>query len=383
MISVKENTNTVGYRDTWAEVSLAAVAHNTKLFRRQAAESCRVMAVVKANGYGHGAVQTAQAAIAAGAEYLGVALVDEALQLRAAGIREPVLVLGYTPPHAVETAIRHDITMTVYTKKVLDEIMDSAQRQQRRACIHLKLETGMTRIGLTSIEAAVDLARQAQSCPWITLEGLFTHFADADGPDAHFTERQFERFRRCIEALDAAGVPVPLKHCCNSAAAMRFPHMHLDMIRVGIALYGLYPAQRLRTSAYPLRQAMQLKTKITAIQPIEPGRTVSYGRTYQAPANRVVATVPVGYADGLSRALSNRGSALVRGKRVPIIGRVCMDQTMLDITAVGGAQIGDVVTLFGGEGETFIAIDEVAGLMDTINYEVVCLIGQRVPRIYG
>ncbi|MGZ7443099.1 alanine racemase [Paenibacillus sp. TH7-28] len=383
MISVKENTNTVGYRDTWAEVSLDAIVHNTKLFRRQADERCRVMAVVKANGYGHGAVQTAQAAIAGGADYLGVALVDEALQLRAAGIRQPILVLGYTPPHAVETAIRHDITMTVYTKEVLDEIMDSAQRQRRRARIHLKLETGMTRIGLTSAEAAVDMARQAQSSPWTTLEGLFTHFADADGADPRFTERQFQRFRRCIDELEAAGVPIPLKHCCNSAAAMRFPQMHLDMIRVGIALYGLYPAQRLSTPAYRLRQAMQLKTKITAIQPIEPGRTVSYGRTYQAPSNRVVATVPIGYADGLSRALSNRGSALVRGRRVPIIGRVCMDQTMLDITAVDGAQIGDIVTLFGGEGEpAFIGIDEVAELMDTINYEVVCLIGQRVPRLY-
>ncbi|WP_342774085.1 alanine racemase [Paenibacillus oralis] len=312
-----------------------------------------------------------------------MALVDEALQLRAAGIRQPILVLGYTPPHAVETAIRHDITMTVYTKEVLGEIMDSAERQRRQARIHLKLETGMTRIGLTSAEAAVDLARQAQSSPWTTLEGLFTHFADADGADPRFTERQFQRFLRCIDALEAAGVSIPLKHCCNSAAAMRFPQMHLDMIRVGIALYGLYPAQRLRIPAYPLRQAMQLKTRITAIQPIEPGRTVSYGRTYKASSNRIVATVPIGYADGLSRALSNRGSALVRGRRVPIIGRVCMDQTMLDITAVDGAQIGDIATLFGGEGEpVFIGIDEVAELMDTINYEVVCLIGQRVPRLY-
>lgn len=375
----------ISYRDTWAEVSLAAIAHNLSLFRRRAAEGCRLMAVVKAGGYGHGAVQTALAAISGGAEYLGVALVDEALELRAAGIHQPILVLGYTPPFAVDIAVRHGITLTVYTEDVLQEIIVCAKRQQREARIHLKLDTGMSRIGLTSAEAVIELAEKAMAAaPSVLLEGLFTHFADADGPDPEFTGQQFARFSSCIAALEASGLKIPLKHCCNSAAAMHFPQMHLDMIRVGIALYGLYPSERLRTPDYPLRQAMQLKTKISAIHHLGQGETVGYGRTYTAPSERVTATIPIGYADGLSRALSNQGFALVRQQRVQIIGRICMDQAMLDVTAVDGVQPGDEVTLFGGATEQdLISIDEVAAVMNTVNYEVVCLIGQRVPRIYN
>ncbi|MCH1641966.1 alanine racemase [Paenibacillus timonensis] len=379
-----KDSSSIGYRETWAEVSLDAIAHNAGLFRKQAAQGCRVMAVVKANGYGHGAVQAAQAAIRAGAEYLGVALVDEALQLRAAGISQPILVLGYTPPRGVEAAVRHGITLTVYTEDVLREAIACAKKQRREARIHLKFDTGMTRIGLPSAEAVIGMAEQAAAAaPFVALEGLFTHFADADGPDPAFTLEQFARFSACIDALEAHGLHIPIKHCCNSAAAMRFPRMHLDMIRVGIALYGLYPSARLRLPEYPLRQAMQLKTKIASLQRIEPGRTVSYGRTYRAATERIAATIPVGYADGLSRALSNCGYALVRRQRVPIIGRICMDQAMLDVTEAEGIRAGDEVVIFGGNGvEASISIDEVAAWMGTINYEVVCLIGSRVPRVY-
>lgn len=379
-----KESSSIGYRETWAEVSLDAIAHNAGLFRKQAAQGCRVMAVVKANGYGHGAVQAAQAAIRAGAEYLGVALVDEALQLRAAGISQPILVLGYTPPRGVEAAVRHGITLTVYTEDVLREAIACAKKQRREARVHLKFDTGMTRIGLPSAEAVIGMAEQAAAAaPFVALEGLFTHFADADGPDPAFTLEQFARFSACIDALEARGLHIPIKHCCNSAAAMRFPRMHLDMIRVGIALYGLYPSARLRLPEYPLRQAMQLKTKIASLQRIEPGRTVSYGRTYRAATERIAATIPVGYADGLSRALSNRGYALVRRQRVPIIGRICMDQAMLDVTEAEGIRAGDEVVIFGDNGvEASISIDEVAAWMGTINYEVVCLIGSRVPRVY-
>ncbi|MGG6310919.1 alanine racemase [Paenibacillus macerans] len=378
------SASSIGYRDTWAEISLAAIAHNTRLFRKQAAEGSRLMAVVKANGYGHGAVESARAAINAEAEYLGVALVDEALQLREAGISQPILVLGYTPPRGVETAVRHGITLSVYTDEVLQEAIACAKRQRRQARIHLKLDTGMTRIGLPSAGAVIEMAgKAAAAAPSILLEGLFTHFADADGPDPEFTRQQFARFCACIDALAVRGIHIPIKHCCNSAAAMRFPEMHLDMIRVGIALYGLHPSERLRLPEYPLRQAMQLKTKIAALHRIEPGRTVGYSRTYRAPSERITATIPIGYADGLSRALSNRGYAMVRRQRVPIIGRICMDQAMLDVTAVKGVQTGDEVALFGGtKASEGISIDEVAGWMNTVNYEVVCMIGQRVPRIY-
>ncbi|EES73609.1 alanine racemase [Paenibacillus sp. oral taxon 786 str. D14] len=373
-----------GYRETWAEVSLDAIAHNTGLFRKQIAEGCRLMAVVKANGYGHGAVQAAQAAIHAGADCLGVALVDEALQLRAAGISQPILVLGYTPPFGVEAAVRQGITLTVDTQEVLQETIACAKKQGCAARIHLKVDTGMSRIGLSTTRAVIELAElAAAAAPFVILEGVFTHFADADGPDPAYTLEQFARFQACLDALEAHGLHVPIKHCCNSAATMRFPQMHLDLVRIGIALYGLYPSAQLRLPEYPLQQAMQLKTKIASLRRIKPGQTVGYGRTYRAAEERLIATVPIGYADGLSRTLSNRGFALVRGHRVPIIGRVCMDQTMLDVTDVESVQAGEEVILFGGTGEAAsISIDEVADWIGTINYEVVCQLGVRVPRVY-
>ncbi len=373
-----------GYRETWAEVSLDAIAHNAGLFRKQIAEGCRLMAVVKANGYGHGAVQAAQAAIHAGADCLGVALVDEALQLRAAGISQPILVLGYTPPFGVEAAVRQGITLTVDTQEVLQETIACAKKQGCAARIHLKVDTGMSRIGLSTTRAVIELAElAAAAAPFVILEGVFTHFADADGPDPAYTLEQFARFQACLDALEAHGLHVPIKHCCNSAATMRFPQMHLDLVRIGIALYGLYPSAQLRLPEYPLQQAMQLKTKIASLRRIKPGQTVGYGRTYRAAEERLIATVPIGYADGLSRTLSNRGFALVRGHRVPIIGRVCMDQTMLDVTDVESVQAGEEVILFGGTGEAAsISIDEVADWIGTINYEVVCQLGVRVPRVY-
>lgn len=373
-----------GYRETWAEVSLDAIAHNTGLFRKQIAEGCRLMAVVKANGYGHGAVQAAQAAIHAGADDLGVALVDEALELRAAGISQPILVLGYTPPFGVEAAVRQGITLTVDTREVLQETIACARKYGRAARIHLKVDTGMSRIGLSGTRAVIELAElAAAAAPFVILEGVFTHFADADGPDPTYTLEQFARFRACLDALEAHGLHVPIKHCCNSAAAMRFPQMHLDLVRIGIALYGLYPSPQLRLPEYPLQQAMQLKTKIASLRRIQPGQAVGYGRTYRAAEERLIATVPIGYADGLSRALSNRGFVLVRGQRAPIIGRVCMDQTMLDVTEAEGVQAGEEVILFGGTGDTAaISIDEVADWIGTIHYEIVCQLGVRVPRVY-
>ncbi|MEF2964819.1 alanine racemase [Paenibacillus sp. M1] len=370
-------------RDTRAEISLDAVAHNLRLFRRNAAERCRIMAVVKANGYGHGAAAIARTAIAHGADYLGVAIVDEAVQLRNGGIDTPILVLGHTPPHAVAAAIAQGISLTVFTDEVLQEVMESARRLKRQARIHLKTDTGMGRIGLSSPESVLELALKAASSSYILIEGLFTHFADADGHDRGFTERQFSSFRACIDLLAGHNLSIPIKHCCNSAAAMCYPEMHMDMIRVGIALYGLYPSVNARLPEYPLREAMCLKTSVIDLRQIGDGQTVGYGRTFKATATRMIATVPIGYADGLSRALSNKGHALVRGKRVPIAGRVCMDQTMLDVTEVDGVRTGDAVTLFGGaETGGGIPIDEVATHMNTIPYEVVCLIGQRVPRVY-
>jgi alanine racemase len=370
------------HRETWAEVSLDAIAHNVKTIKAGLKPSCRFMAVVKADGYGHGAVQVAKAALEAGADWLGVALLDEALQLRAAGIECPILVLGYTPPASAETAVKHRIAVTVFTEKELEAVIACAAHHRLYANVHLKTDTGMSRIGVTDPETALVLARKAASSPWVRLEGVFTHFASADSPDETYTRRQFETFLAYIDCLERHGIRVPLKHCCNSAASLRFPDMHLDLVRVGISLYGLLPFSDPMPGVPELRPAMKWKTRIAALKQVPAGQPISYGCTYRPERPSWIATVPAGYADGLSRRLSNRGSMMIRGRKAPIVGRVCMDQTMVDVSAIPGVRAGDEVLLFGRDEEGGLPVEEIASLLDTINYEIVCLVGKRVPRVY-
>ncbi|MFB7817828.1 alanine racemase [Paenibacillus chitinolyticus] len=371
------------YRDTWAEISLDAIEHNARTFKKNLQRGCKLMAVVKADGYGHGAYETARAALRAGAEYLAVALLDEALELRAAGITEPLLVLGYTPPRSVEKAVRAGVTLTVFTTDVLEAVEAAAAVSSRTpARIHLKVDTGMTRIGVRTAEEARSIARQAIQTPGVALEGIFTHFATADSADDTFTREQFRRFMNIVDHLSDDGIDIPLRHCCNSAATMQYPDMHLDMVRVGISLYGLLPSVASERDTHPLKPAMQFKTRLVQVKDVEVGTPVSYGGTFIAERPTRIGTIPAGYADGLSRSLSNRGDMLLHGRRVRIAGRVCMDQTMLDITDVENTEEGDPVTIFGKSGDAFLHVDEIAELMDTINYEVVCLIGKRVPRVY-
>lgn len=381
-LSVVQHIKPAGYRRTWAEISLEAIAWNTGLFKAALSPRTALMAVVKANGYGHGAVETARAALDAGADRLGVAIVDEALRLREAGCGQPVLVLGYTPPSSVRAAVQNDIGLTAFTDDVLDEIIRCADELSKPARIHLKIDTGMNRIGTGDAKDTLRLARKATAARHVVLEGIFTHFADADGDDPAYTEQQFDTFGQAVSMLEQHGIDVPLKHCCNSAAAMRYPPMHLDMVRVGIALYGLHPSGQTRLPAYPLRPAMRLVSEISALRHTPAGQTVGYGRTFAAAADSTIATIPIGYADGLSRRLSNKAYALVRGVRVPYAGNVCMDQTMLDVTRVPDAQVGDVAVLFGQSGQDRIPVEELAALLGTINYEIVCAVGSRVPRVY-
>ncbi|MFX3625443.1 MAG: alanine racemase [Ectobacillus sp.] len=371
-----------GYRDTWAEISLAALEGNAAKFREYISSKTRLMAVVKADGYGHGAVEAARAALRGGADYLATAIVDEAIALREAGITEPILILGYTPVRSINVALSHQLTLTIFDDDVLNEIIAQAAALQKTARIHIKVDTGMSRIGVTSAEAALQLAKQAITAPFVQLEGIFTHFANADSEDPAYTYEQFRKFLSITELLESRGIHIPLKHCCNSAATMLFPEFHLDMVRVGIALYGLYPGSTLKKHPLQLTQAMSLKTKVAAVKTIPAGQPVSYGCTNVSKQERRIATLPIGYADGLSRLLSNRGEVLLKGKYMPIAGRVCMDQTMIDVTTADLCQPGDEITLFGGDGRSFQSVDRLAELMGTINYEVICLIGKRVPRIY-
>lgn len=375
--------NPFSYRDTWAEISLEAIKHNTKQFKNFIDDSVQLMAVVKADGYGHGAVQVAKAAIQAGADYLAVALLDEALVIRKAGILHPILILGYIPDRSIHDAIQYDIDLTVFTQDSLDEIIFQSNQQKKNVSIHIKVDTGMSRIGVQSKEEALAIAKKAQASSYVTLKGIFTHFANADSEDPSYTYLQFERFHSVTSYLEQHQISIPLKHCCNSAATMNFPNMHLDMVRVGISLYGLYPDDSLKGHFLSLQQAMSLKSKIAWIKDVPSSQPISYGCTYIPTHDSVIATLPIGYADGLSRLLSNKGQFLLHDTLVPIVGRVCMDQLMIDITNVPQTKIGDVVTIFGNSDSSFQSVDQIAKLMNTINYEVVCLIGKRVPRVYN
>jgi alanine racemase len=372
----------ISYRETWAEISLDSISHNTQTFKSNLHESCRLMAVIKADGYGHGAVEVARTAIKAGADFLGVAFLDEALQLRDAGIDIPILVLGYTPPYSVEMAVLHDITLSVFSHDVANALLHCSKRLNKLARVHLKVDTGMTRIGVTEKEEALTLARKIMSTPFLFLEGIFTHFADADNQDSAYTHQQFQLFTSFIHFLESCQIKIPVKHCCNSAATINFPEMHLDMVRVGISLYGLPPSLDMQHDRYPLEQAMHFKTKVASLKFVPKNQAIGYGCTFKPTKDSLIATIPVGYADGLSRSLSNSGTVLVRDIRVPIVGRVCMDQAMIDVTSIPYVKVGDEVILFGGSKNAFIPIHEIAGHMNTIGYEVVCLIGKRVPRVF-
>ncbi|MBB6693699.1 alanine racemase [Cohnella xylanilytica] len=372
------------FRETWAEVSTGAIASNARKFKSLLRPGCLLMAVVKANGYGHGLVASARAALRGGADRLAVAVLDEAYALREAGVRAPLLVLGYTPEAHVEAAIRLGVALTVFGREQLPEIEREAARLGATAHVHLKVDTGMSRLGIVSPEAALDAARQIARSPLLKLEGVFTHFADADGEDPAPTLEQAGKFENVLANMRADGIVPGLRHCCNSAATLKFPELHGDMVRVGIGLYGLPPLERNECESPSLRRAMTLKTRIASLKPVAAGMTVSYGRTRTLSRDSMLAVLPIGYADGLRRGLSNRASVLVRDTRAPIVGRVCMDQTIIDVTEAAGVRVGDEVVLFGeADGEGLVpAAEEWAGHLDTIHYEIVCGIGPRVPRIY-
>ncbi|MHA6250537.1 alanine racemase [Oceanobacillus sp. CAU 1775] len=368
------------FRDTWAEISLSAINQNVRAFKQYINKNSKMMAVVKADGYGHGAVEVAKEALKAGADYLAVALLDEAIALREAGITASILVLGYTKPEVVKRAIENDITLTVYSEDVIKELVKATKELQKTTKIHLKIDTGMTRLGVTTREDALELLKSIPKNT-IEVEGIYTHFATADELDTTFTQEQYKRFLSIVSYLEEKNFRFAIKHCCNSAATVAFPEMHLDMCRVGISMYGLYPADSMREKI-KLTQAMTLKTKPVLIRQVEKEQSISYGATYKSSSRAMIATLPIGYADGLSRRLSNRGEMSINAQRVPIVGRVCMDLSMIDVTKVEDISKESEVVVFGEPREGHISLDEVAELLDTIHYEIVCLIGKRVPRVY-
>lgn len=372
---------------TWAEVDVNAIEYNYRAIRARLSDSCRFMAVVKADAYGHGAVHVARALQSAGADWFGVSNLQEAIQLRKNGITRPILILSYTPPEEAATLAAYGITQTVISGDYARRLNEAAATASVTLPVHIKLDTGMSRVGFFYHDEQTDVQTVEEitavcSLSHLTAEGIFTHFACADEENGDaFTRRQFALFSRAVSLLEQHGCTFALKHCCNSAAALRYPEMQWDMVRPGIVLYGLHPSPVIGKHE-TLRPAMALKTVVTQVKEIPAHTEVSYGCTYKTTRPTRVATVPIGYADGYPRRLSNTAYMLAEGTRVPLIGRVCMDQSLLDVTDLPAVQEGTVVTVFGTDRDAEYHTDELAATADTINYEIVCDIGKRVPRLF-
>jgi len=362
---------------TWVEIDLGAIEQNARSFCRRT--GVEVMAVVKANAYGHGAVPAARAALRGGATWFGVARIEEALELRQASLESPILILGYTPPGRLTEAIANDVSLTVWDADYFQAISREAGKLGKTARLHLKVDTGMSRLGAQP-GRATEMAETINRLPGITLEGIFTHFARADESDPGPTNSQLKAFREVIEALEAKRLRPAYVHASNSAAGLTRPEAYFDLVRTGIALYGLQPSSERRLTP-EFRPALTWKTRLSQVKTLPAGRGVSYGHTYTTKAQERIGTLPVGYADGFRRLPGNH--VLVGGRKVPVIGRVTMDQIMVRLNGVSQAKVGDEVVLIGQQGEACITAEQVAETWGTINYEVVCAIGSRVSRIYA
>ncbi len=385
--------NILDHPITWAEINLDAYAHNIRELKRVTRPPARLMAVVKANGYGHGAVEVAREALQNGAQYLGVARINEAIPLREAGLGAPILIFGYSPPDLAPMLIDYELTQTVYSLSAASALSERATRKGEKINIHLKVDSGMGRLGFL-LEVtngtrddipAPNPVREIETItrlPGLTVEGIFTHFATADSADKSYAGLQLDRFMDLLNRLQKKGLEPPIKHAANSGALIDMPDSHLDMVRPGIATYGLHPSDEVNKRIVDLKPVMTLKSKIIHLKRVPPGFNISYGITFQTKNQTTIATVPVGYADGFNRLLSSRGHMLVHGQRVPIVGRVCMDLTMLDVGGISGVEIEDEVVVFGQQVNETISADEIASSLDTINYEIVSTITGRVPRVY-
>ena len=370
----------------WAEIDLAAVAHNVRSLKALLGGQCRLMAVVKADGYGHGLGRVAATALANGASALGVAKVEEGIRLRQLGIDGPILVLGYAPASLAREIIAHNLIQTVWSVAEARSFSRAAAAAGTVIPVHFKVDTGMGRLGVSvaagDMDEAVRQALAVNQLPGIALQGVYTHLATADEPDKTYAGAQLALFSRLVDCLRSAGLTGLTRHAANSAAVIDLPDAHLDMVRTGIAIYGLYPSATVDRQRVSLHPAMALKTRIIQLKQVPAGTKVSYGATYTTPRATTLAVVPMGYADGYNRLLSSRGYMLAGGRRAPVVGRVCMDLTVLDVGGIAGLQVEDEVVVFGRQKDQRITVEEIATALNTINYEVVTAMTDRVPRVY-
>jgi len=368
-------------RPTEAHVSLAALTHNCRQAGALVGDGVRVIAVVKADGYGHGAVAAARAFLRGGAALLGVSSLAEAVELRTAGLDGAVVVLGGLFPGEAPDAVAHDVAVAAWTREVLDALAAAARSTGRTARVHVKIDSGMTRLGLDVADVR-EFGRALRATAGIEIAGVFSHLASADDVAQASVQAQIERFRGAVAALREAGIAPGLVHLANSAAVLSAPAAHFDAVRPGIMLYGYAPAPHLASRA-ALKPAMQLVTRLAQVRRVPAGRPVGYGGTWVASRPSTIGTLPIGYADGYHRLASNRAAVVVRGRRVPIAGRVCMDHVMIDVTDVPGVEAGDRVMLMGQSGGAAVWADELAGWCETIPYEMLTAVGKRVPRLHG
>lgn len=368
------------YDRTYAEVDLGAIRFNIQEEKKCIGTGTKIMAVIKANAYGHGDIEVARALDDLVDAY-GVAVAEEALRVRKSGIKKMVLILGYTGNDWFEDIITHDISQTVSSYEMARELSQTAQALGRKAKIHIKLDTGMSRIGFLPVRDNIDVIHAIHELPGIVIEGIYTHFARADEKTPDAAREPLEKYMIFIEELENRGIHIPVRHVANSAAILQFPEACLDMVRSGISTYGIYPSADVCRKT-PLRPALQWKSIVSFVKTIHPGVSVGYGGTFTAERETVVATIPVGYADGVRRDLSGKGRVLVHGQYAPILGRICMDQFMIDVTDIPEVCVGDEVTLIGRDGERELPVEEVANLAHSFNYEYLCGISNRVPRKY-
>lgn len=373
---------------TWAEVNINNIKHNFRKIKNKLNPKTKLLCVLKADAYGHGSEFLVREYEKMGADFFGVSNLDEAMQLRKAGAHKPILIFGYTPSECADILANNSISQTVFSLEYAKQLQIQCKNKGVNIKAHIKIDTGMSRIGFfaqneESRKKSINEILEINNMPEIEIEGMFTHFSVADDTanEKNYTLMQINNFKNIINSLESKKLHIPLKHCCNSGGMINFPDMHLDMVRAGIILYGLYPSEEI-AQKISLKPSMSLKTVISQIKIIPKGTSVSYGRTFVADKEIKIASVAIGYADGYSIKFSNNSEMIVRGKRSKVLGRVCMDQLMLDVSDVDGVREGDVVTVFGGDDENYISVDELAKNIGTINYEIVCLIGKRVPRVY-
>ena len=364
-----------------ADIDLDAIHENVVNAKALTKPGTKLMAIIKADAYGHGAVMVAQT-LEDVADAYGVAILEEGIELRQAGINKPILILGYTPAPLYSAMIKYDIATAVFEYDMAKKMSDTAEKMGKKAKVHIKLDTGMSRIGFKQDDESLAVIKKIAELPGIEIEGCFTHFATMDEKDKTKAMKQFERYMDFVKRIEDAGIKIPVKHVSNSAGIIEKPEVNLDMVRDGICVYGMYPSEEVDKTKLKLTPAMEIKSYVSFVKTLKAGVEIGYGGTYTTTGETVVATIPVGYADGYSRVLSNRGRVLIKGKSFPIIGRICMDQFMVDVTEIPEAKFMDPVTLVGKDKDAVIRVEDLSDLSGRFNYEFVCDLSKRVPREY-